>query len=147
MNDETFSCSICLNDNLDIINGYLTQCNHIFCKQCFNDWLSNNNYTCPMCRSTIKKYRSVNNIYNMIYINNQNTQNDRNTLINNMNGNLLTENLRLKSFSLGLLLLLIFAGNYIIIMHYNYNYMLEKYNDYYNCSLNYCKNDIYEICS
>ena len=30
-----------------------------FSKDCFNDWLNHHNYTCPICRATIKEYKNI----------------------------------------------------------------------------------------
>jgi len=44
-----YQCSICY----DYINNYhITPCNHIFCKNCIQIWLTKNN-SCPYCRQEI----------------------------------------------------------------------------------------------
>lgn len=46
-------CSICLEE---IINKSTTNCNHSFCFDCLNEWLSKNKNTCPICRTQLKNY-------------------------------------------------------------------------------------------
>ena len=67
-------CSICLEE---IINKSTTNCNHSFCFNCLNEWLSKNKNTCPICRRQLKNY--INNGNNTMIIS---------IPINNNNGNL-----------------------------------------------------------
>ncbi len=51
-------CSVCY-ENLNLQNIVNTRCDHVFCKDCFWKWASNNN-TCPMCRSGVVTNVSLN---------------------------------------------------------------------------------------
>jgi hypothetical protein len=51
-------CSICWS-SMNIINNTNTKCNHSFHTICIDKWLENNN-TCPICRTIIKKTKSIN---------------------------------------------------------------------------------------
>ena len=42
-------CTICLNDDLSNEITYRTNCSHIYCKQCIDDWLQRQE-NCPVCR-------------------------------------------------------------------------------------------------
>jgi|TARA_Y100000389_G_C17308198_1_gene436545 hypothetical protein len=46
-------CPICF-DNLNIENECITNCHHIFCKQCLDNWFDKGKITCPNCRENIK---------------------------------------------------------------------------------------------
>ena len=132
--NTNISCTICLTDNINILNSYQTNCNHTFCKDCFINWLNHHNYTCPMCRSTIKEYKNENEINKLIYINTNNTNNNRG-VVPNFNRNLLYQNLRLKSFSIILFIFLMFSLNLFFITYMNYKYVLNRYTKFTNCSL------------
>lgn len=56
---QIMKCPICYDLILDNINYLKLQCNHLFCRECYNTWnkkcLSNNICTsCPMCREIVK---------------------------------------------------------------------------------------------
>jgi hypothetical protein len=51
-------CSICWS-SMNINNNTNTKCNHLFHKICIDKWLENNT-TCPICRTIIKKSKSIN---------------------------------------------------------------------------------------
>tara|TARA_B110001469_G_C9514972_1_gene256530 strand:- start:415 stop:753 length:339 start_codon:yes stop_codon:yes gene_type:complete len=55
MNDIDEICNVCLDENIDIKDKCVTQCNHILCKECIN-LLFNVNNKCPMCRGDITTY-------------------------------------------------------------------------------------------
>jgi hypothetical protein len=58
-NIREWECSICYENNKDnLITSSI--CNHIFHKNCINEWLANNN-TCPYCRKkfNIKPFDDV----------------------------------------------------------------------------------------
>ena len=46
------SCSICYEN---ICKKAITNCNHVFCKDCFLIW-SKTNSTCPICRQNVSPY-------------------------------------------------------------------------------------------
>ena len=153
MLNENISCTICLTDNINIINSYKTNCNHIFCKDCFNNWLNHHNYTCPICRATIKEYKNENEINKLIYINtntnNTNTNNtntNREVVVSNLNQNLLYQNLRLKSCTIILFIFFIFSLNFFFITYMNYQYYFNKYIKYRNCRIYECDINNTSIC-
>ena len=137
MINTNISCTICLTDNINILNSYQTNCNHTFCKDCFINWLNHHNYTCPMCRSTIKEYKNENEINKLIYINTNtnNTNTNREVVVSNLNQNLLYQNLRLKSCTIILFIFFIFSLNFFFITYMNYQYFLNKYRDFKNCTI------------
>jgi hypothetical protein len=47
-------CSIC-QTNIKKNQIKRLACNHVFCKNCLNQWRNNNNNSCPNCRNTIQK--------------------------------------------------------------------------------------------
>jgi hypothetical protein len=145
MINTDISCTICLTDNINILNSYNTNCNHTFCKNCFTNWLNHQNYTCPICRTTIKEYKNENEINKLIYINTNNT-NNRETVVSNLNQNLLYQNLRLKSCSIILFIFCIFSLNFFFITYMNYQYFFNKYRDYKNCTNYECDMNNKSVC-
>ena len=64
-------CSICLEG---INNPSRTNCNHHFCSDCLNDWLSQNKNTCPICRTKLESF-ITNDITTKIISINSNSRN------------------------------------------------------------------------
>ena len=87
--DLHFSCSICLNEEVEETKQCITGCNHYFCYDCITNWFNQNNLSCPMCRDTISKYRKNNENYHIVTIaratNNSRDNNLRMELIQNKN--------------------------------------------------------------
>uniref|UniRef100_A0A7R9YCP3 Uncharacterized protein n=1 Tax=Pinguiococcus pyrenoidosus TaxID=172671 RepID=A0A7R9YCP3_9STRA len=47
--DQDVECSICLGE---FVNPHVTACNHVFCKDCIEDWLATDpEDSCPLCRT------------------------------------------------------------------------------------------------
>ena len=57
--DETMNndvtCIVCYN-TIDDKDKCVTNCNHIYCKDCLNKWFDRGNVECPMCRVPVKSY-------------------------------------------------------------------------------------------
>jgi hypothetical protein len=71
---EKESCTICLNDDLSGEITYRTNCSHIFCKQCIEDWFERGNNSCPLCRRQVTHYESEGTQYRLIIYNSTPTQ-------------------------------------------------------------------------
>ena len=54
MNSED-TCIVCYN-SIDDKDKCITNCNHIYCKDCLNVWFDRGNVECPMCREPVKSY-------------------------------------------------------------------------------------------
>jgi hypothetical protein len=52
-NNETESCSICLNPARKTRGVKDLRCGHRFHKKCINEWVEKGGNTCPMCRKSI----------------------------------------------------------------------------------------------
>ena len=48
------NCSICYNH---IIEDVITECNHIYCKECLDKWFDKGKNSCPLCRREIKYFK------------------------------------------------------------------------------------------
>jgi hypothetical protein len=65
-------CSICLEENNDLIKCISLVHNHGFCNNCFNDWIhtcnqNHSDVTCPICHILIQKYEeNINNTFEQI---------------------------------------------------------------------------------
>lgn len=53
-------CTICL-DEIHPEKISKTNCNHLFCENCLNDWFQQGKYSCPLCRNNIEFYE-INNV-------------------------------------------------------------------------------------
>jgi hypothetical protein len=75
--DETMNsdntCIVCYND-IDDKDKCITNCNHIYCKDCLNVWFDRGNVECPMCRVPVKSYLN-DNIMNKIVVLKKSSQN------------------------------------------------------------------------
>lgn len=146
MNTNTnISCSICLSNNINILNTYITNCNHSFCKSCLINWFNNNKYTCPLCRTIITQYKNDNITNNLIFIRNNSIENIRN-ISNNLNNDMLYQNMRLKVCLSFVFVISFFLSNFLFIFYSNNQYLINKYEDYINCTIDNCQNDIQQIC-
>ncbi len=120
MNEQTNinECSICW-EKID--TEYKTTCNHLFHKNCVDEWLKNNN-TCPICRSIIKQIKPV-NINTIVPI--------------NINQPIINQNRFCNNYLKIILYILYFA--YIIATIYNlivYIKINSYINTYYNSVIN-----------
>ena len=57
-------CPICFNETLSE-NLITTNCNHIYCYDCFNKWLIKDKTTCPICRINIDFFEYNNKNYKL----------------------------------------------------------------------------------
>ena len=65
MNNDV-TCIVCYN-TIEKENICKTNCNHIYCTGCLNEWLDRGNVDCPMCRSPVRSYLN-DNIMNKIVV-------------------------------------------------------------------------------
>ena len=58
MEKGKFECRICMEKSE---NPVVTQCGHLFCKECIDRWLNQNNskLTCPVCKAGVSIERLV----------------------------------------------------------------------------------------
>jgi hypothetical protein len=128
-----------MKEELDDNNTYITDCNHMFCKECLDDWFQRGNQTCPLCRSEINTYSYKDEKYKLIIhkIENNITTNriNINDLINNniIIRNIVRQNIRLRFYGFTLSILFLYVLN-------NYLYSLQNINllkgDLDICNLN-----------
>ena len=141
-NISSVQCSICLDD---INNKDLCQlnCNHSFCKNCTDDYLKRNNKTCPYCRSDIISYHHNNKDYHLIYINNDEINNENTNLRNQLS---LYSNANRKLVQYGYFTfatLFYFVYNYFSF-NYHYHQLLSNYTSLQTL-LNECNNNQTEL--
>tara|TARA_Y100000389_G_C17319422_1_gene442232 strand:- start:306 stop:659 length:354 start_codon:yes stop_codon:yes gene_type:complete len=114
---------------------------------CLDNWFNNNKYTCPLCRTLITEYKNNEITNKLIFIGNNNSTSQRvRDISNNINNNMLYQNLRLKVCLTFSFVALFFFGNFLFIFHHNNLYLINKYEDYINCTIHNCPNNIEEIC-
>ena len=72
MNNDV-TCIVCYN-TIETENICKTNCNHIYCMGCLNEWFDRGNVDCPMCRDPVKSYLNDNIMNKIVVLKNQ-TQN------------------------------------------------------------------------
>ena len=128
MNNTNNTCSICLEDIIDK-NICLLNCNHPFCKKCIDDYLKLNNTNCPNCRQDISSYQFNNINYQLIFINDEenNNQNQEISLLRNQLHIFNTSNRKLVQYGyITLASLFYFVYNYFSI-NYHYQQLQSNY--------------------
>ena len=133
LENQIESCTICLNDDISDKVIYKTNCSHIFCKECIEDWFKRGNDNCPLCRSIIEYYESEGEKYRLII---HNTHTFGNRDIETIHS-LLISNARLKQF--------IFCSSVILFLLYN---LFIEYTNLYNeekLNYNQCMKNLTEI--
>ena len=90
--NKLITCSICLEENINNNELCKTNCNHIFCKKCLDDWFNKGKNTCPLCRDNIDFFEYKNEKNKIILIKSQDNNdiytNKIQELLNNNNLNL-----------------------------------------------------------
>jgi len=127
------SCSICMKDDLLNKDIYITDCDHLFCNKCLDDWFQRGNKSCPLCRSNINTYKHENDNYKLVIYerNNVNRENIESSLLTTNTHRMYIQNIRLKVYSL-------FSFIFFIVFFCNY---LSFINDYRDLEID------YELCS
>jgi len=135
------SCTICMKEELKDEDVYKTDCNHMFCKECLDDWFQRGNQTCPLCRSYIDTYNHKDETYKLII---HTVERDRDRNINQINfndlinhniivRNIVKKNIRLRFYGFTMSILFLYMAN-------NYLYSLQNINllkgDLDICNLN-----------
>lgn len=126
-------CSICW---ANMENIYNTECKHSFHKICIDKWLENN-ITCPICRTVIKKINPSNvsnnivvpiNIPRQIEVREHNQRNQRNQAnhANQQNVPIIENKTFLKLFVISYIFINIYN---IIMLFLSSNYIDDYYND------------------
>ena len=72
--NETNNCSICL-QIMDESEKCVTNCRHIFCRDCLHGWFDRNKISCPVCRGDIKDYNNNNTMNHIVKIINEQIEN------------------------------------------------------------------------
>ena len=149
---EKTSCTICLNDDLSDEITYRTNCSHIFCKQCIEDWFKRGNDSCPLCRGKVTHYESEGTQYRLIIRNSSNINSNQSLLIRNslyQVRRLSILNYRLKNLSFFMILMFILM--YQIFLSYidqvdvlsdNYNICIHNVTRLTN-NLEMCLDELY----
>jgi len=133
------SCTICMKEDLNNNNIYTTDCNHIFCKDCLDDWFQRGNNSCPLCRSEINTYSYKDEKYKLIIHkienNIQTNQISLTELINNNINvrNIIRKNIRLRFYGFSISLLFLYYLNQYLFISSKNNELSSELDD---CILN-----------
>jgi hypothetical protein len=72
--DETMNndvtCTVCYN-TIDDKDKCITNCNHIYCNGCLNEWFDRGNVECPMCRVPVKSYLNESTNHKIVVLKHQ----------------------------------------------------------------------------
>jgi len=131
--ENNYDCSICLEDNMNYEQISITNCNHTFCETCLNDWIQQGKYSCPMCRNSIKYYKTNDIETRILPVLTRNTPTINNIPVTRIITNLVHQNTKLR-----LLLYISFFGmavsaNYYIYLMSDLESLTAAYN---NCEKN-----------
>jgi len=126
---ENYTCSICLEENIEEEVVSTTNCSHSFCNKCLEDWLNNGKYSCPLCRNKIKSF-ITNNIETRILpvLIRSDMPTINNIPVSTIIHTLAYYNVRLRRGLYLSLATLVIVGNYYIHNSYDYSDLLDRYN-------------------
>mgnify|MGYP006145410311 CR=1 FL=1 len=133
------SCTICMKEDITDENIYTTDCKHMFCNECLDDWFQRGNKTCPLCRSEINTYIYKDENYKLIIHNiESNNQTDQISLTDLVNHNLVVRNIvkhniRLRFYSLVMSFMFLYMLNSYLYSLQNINIITNELN---TCNLN-----------
>ena len=127
-NDKT--CIVCYNYTIpeDLCE---TNCKHIYCNSCLNNWFNKGKTSCPMCRQDIISYVNngdVNKIVKVGNLGSVNHVNNNNNIDRENNNYILISKLKLyylRSF-------MFFSLGYGLYMHYIYSDLSNYIDGYCN---------------
>jgi len=117
------SCSICFED-YSVNDTYNTECNHMFCKGCLDDWFSRGNKCCPLCRTEIDEYNDSDIHYKLVIYEKVVSGNNVNTerMMNIIN----VQNIRLRIYTFIYFILFSYSV-YRYVVNRNYDNIKENY--------------------
>tara|TARA_B100001123_G_C14952601_1_gene884331 strand:- start:67 stop:618 length:552 start_codon:yes stop_codon:yes gene_type:complete len=139
---ENKNCIICLKENLNDEILCSTNCTHIFCKECLDQWLDIGKRSCPLCRQNIQYFKNKDNNFRIIYQPNS-TRNSRNSR-NNNNLRLIRQNYNMKFILFSLLGLMLLVVVYYNLLFTDYNNLRNLYSNNEN-KLGLLRNEL-DIC-
>jgi|TARA_B110000285_G_C15011445_1_gene556663 hypothetical protein len=132
--EENYTCSICLDENIEEEDISTTNCSHSFCNKCLEDWLNKGKYSCPLCRNEIKTFITNDKETRILPIQvRSNTPMINNIPVTTIIRNLVNSNILLKYGLCLTLSILAITSNYYIRNLYSYSNLLNKYED---CNIN-----------
>ena len=117
-------CPICLSNINDTVS---TECNHVYCKKCLNEWLETGKTYCPLCRADIKIYSDNINSYKIIKIFNS-PQSTREVISREIYENLINKIQHLRIFTFILSALSIILYDFYIDLSDRQEDLLFEYN-------------------
>ena len=120
-------CAVCLNE--EILNEHIciTNCSHIFCRTCLDNWFNQGKGSCPICRTPIQYFKNEDNNYRVVIHTNAN----RNThLISRREvERIIRQNYSQKYFIFFLSIIILIFYGYYLSLNEEYNHLLVLYNN------------------
>ena len=121
---EKQSCVICSRDDVSSESMCSTDCSHLFCKNCLDEWLDQGKKTCPMCRKTIRYFKSDDIQYRVII---QSERPSTATISRSVVERIIRQNYNMR-YIIFLMFLAMLAGfNAYTVLANNYNYLNFRY--------------------
>jgi len=120
---EGKECCICFEKEIDEENICSTDCSHIFCKDCLNQWFDRGNRCCPLCRRSIQVYQNNNEKYRIII----RRATSNNTISTEAIRVLIRHNYNMKYIIFILCLLLFISYNYYVRLNILHTHLLYNY--------------------
>ena len=128
---ENNNCIICLKENLNNEIICSTNCLHLFCKECLDQWLDTGKRTCPICRQNINYFKNKDIHYRIYRSGDRRTS--RNT-INTINNNIIIRRLTRQNYNMKFNLFILIG--LILIMSVYFNILYTDYNKLKNLYVN-----------
>ena len=123
---ENQSCIICLNDNFVNQDMCITNCSHIFCKECLDKWFDRGEKSCPICRGVIQYFVHKDINYRVIIYNS--VTHGYQIISNEVIENLIKLNYNLRFFIFIMTVFVMVGYNYYRILQDDYQKLHVSYN-------------------
>jgi len=136
---QTHTCIICLKDNLQQETMCSTECSHLFCKECLDEWLDRGKKSCPVCRKTIQYFRNNDVDYRVVvHGGNPSSRNpsSRDTISRDMVQNIVRQNYNMRYMIFLMFVVMVFGFNAYTVLSNSYNQLNYQYiNEQHNITM------------
>ena len=122
---QTQTCTICLQDDLQQEIMCSTECSHLFCKECLDEWLDRGKKSCPVCRKTIQYFKN-NDVDYRVVVHGRNPSSG-NSISREMVQSIIRQNYNMRYIIFLMFVAMIFGFNAYTSLANSYNYLNYQY--------------------